>query len=241
MKEEGPKAQAVPHVYQAIAAVMSRLAKDGIGKDRKNEQQGYKFRGIDDVYNALAPILAEQSLCILPKVQSREVTERQTRSGSTLFYVNVQVDFHFVSAKDGTSHIVSMPGEAMDSADKATNKAMSAAYKYACLQTFCIPTEGDNDADATTHQVAPATSNAVYQSQPVATAPAVRKKSAEKTVSADEIATITKLAGLAGVPLETIAGKYGVESIEELPLSKTAEVVARLQEIATSNATKEAA
>ena len=98
MKEEGPKAQAVPHVYQAIAAVMSRLAKDGIGKDRKNEQQGYKFRGIDDVYNALAPILAEQSLCILPKVQSREVTERQTRSGSPLFYVNVQVDFHFVSA-----------------------------------------------------------------------------------------------------------------------------------------------
>lgn len=241
MKEEGPKAQAVPHVYQAIAAVMSRLAKDGIGKDRKNEQQGYKFRGIDDVYNALAPILAEQSLCILPKVQSREVTERQTRSGSPLFYVNVQVDFHFVSAIDGSWHVVSMPGEAMDSADKATNKAMSAAYKYACLQTFCIPTEGDNDADATTHQVAPATSNAVHQGQPVATAPAVRKKSAEKTVSADEVATITKLAGLAGVPLETIAGKYGVESIQELPLSKTAEVVARLQELATSNATKEAA
>ena len=41
----------------------------------------------------------------------------------------------------------------MDSGDKATNKAMSAAYKYAALQTFCIPTEGDNDADATTHEV----------------------------------------------------------------------------------------
>lgn len=230
-----------PHVYQAIAAVMSALAKEGISKDRKNEQQGYKFRGIDDVYNTLAPVLAEHQLCILPAVQSREVIERQTRGGSPLFYVNVQVDFHFVSAKDGTSHIVSMPGEAMDSADKATNKAMSAAYKYACLQTFCIPTEGDNDADATTHQVAPATSTAVRQAEPVATSPAVRKKQAEKTVSADEIATITKLAGLANVPLATIAGKYGVPSIEELPLSKTAEVVARLQELATSNATKEAA
>ena len=43
----------------------------------------------------------------------------------------------------------------MDSADKATNKAMSAAYKYAAIQAFCIPTEGDNDADATTHEVAP--------------------------------------------------------------------------------------
>lgn len=38
----------------------------------------------------------------------------------------------------------------MDTADKSTNKAMSAAYKYLCLQLFCIPTEGDNDADATT-------------------------------------------------------------------------------------------
>jgi len=230
-----------PHVYQAIAATMARLAKDGIGKDRRNEQQGYAFRGIDDVYNALAPILAENSLCILPKVQSREVTERQTRSGSTLFYVNVIVDFHFVSAKDGTSHVVTMAGEAMDSADKATNKAMSAAYKYLCLQTFCIPTEGDNDADATTHQVASAQPAAVRQADSATATPAVRKKSAEKTVSADEVSTITKLAGLAGVPLNTIAGKYGVATIEELPLSKTAEVVARLQELATSNATKEAA
>ena len=239
--KETQKAQSAPHVYQAIAAVMARLAKEGIGKDRRNEQQGYAFRGIDDVYNALAPILAENSLCILPKVQSREVTERQTQRGGVLFYVNVIVDFHFVSALDGSSHIVTMAGEAMDSADKATNKAMSAAYKYLCLQTFCIPTEGDNDADATTHQVVPATPTAVHTGQPVAKGTASSKKSAEKPVSADEVATITKLAGLAGVPLETIAGKYGVASIEELPLSKTAEVVARLQELATSNAKKEAA
>ena len=241
MTDTGQAAHTVPHVYQAITSVIARLAKEGIGKDRKNEQQGYKFRGIDDVYNALAPILAENHLCILPRVQSREVIERQTRSGSTLFYVNVNVDFHFVSAKDGSTHVVAMPGEAMDSGDKATNKAMSAAYKYACLQAFCIPTEGDNDADATTHQVAPATPALVRQGESAPAAPATRKKSAEKTVSADEVSTITKLAGLAGVPLETIAGKYGVSSIEELPLSKTAEVVARLQELATSNATKEAA
>ena len=236
MNPSGPSAQTAPHVYQAIASVMARLAKDGIGKDRKNEQQGYKFRGIDDVYNALAPILAEQSLCILPQVKSREVIERQTRSGSPLFYVNVAVDFHFVSAKDGSTHVVSMPGEAMDSADKATNKAMSAAYKYACLQAFCIPTEGDNDADSTTHQVAPAV---VHAPQPVATPAPRRSKSADKAVGPEEIATITKLAELAKVPLDVICGKYEVTAIEELPLSKTAEVVARLQEIAQSNATKE--
>ena len=147
--------ETVPQVYKAIATVQGHLAKEGISKSRSNQQQGYKFRGIDDIYNALSTTLAEAGLCILPTVLEREVSERQTQKGGTLFYVTVKVDFHFVCAADGSSHVVTTYGEAMDSADKATNKAMSAAYKYACLQAFCIPTEGDNDADAVTHQVLP--------------------------------------------------------------------------------------
>jgi hypothetical protein len=44
----------------------------------------------------------------------------------------------------------------MDSADKATNKAMSAAYKYLALLVFCIPTEAsaETDADFSTHEIA---------------------------------------------------------------------------------------
>lgn len=137
-------------VYKAINAVQKELAKAGISKDRKNQQQGYSFRGIDDVYNALAPLLAENGLCILPRINSRECVERQTKSGSVLFYVTVDAEFDFVCAEDGSKHTVRTFGEAMDSADKATNKAMSAAYKYAAFQAFAIPTEGDNDADATT-------------------------------------------------------------------------------------------
>ena len=67
--------------------------------------------------------------------------------------MTVKCEFDFVAAEDGASHCVTVYGEAMDSGDKAKNKAMSAAMKYACLQTFCVPTEGDNDADATTHEV----------------------------------------------------------------------------------------
>ena len=141
------------HVYEAIAKCASRIAKDGISKDRSNQAQGYKFRGIDDVYNALAPILAVEGLCILPTVTEREVVERVSAKGAALFYVTVKVEFAFVSAKDGSTHIVTTYGEAMDSGDKATNKAMSAAYKYAAMQAFCIPTEGDNDADSHTHEV----------------------------------------------------------------------------------------
>ena len=220
----------VPHVYEAIAQTMARLSKDGIGKDRRNEQQGYSFRGIDDVYNALAPILSDVGLCILPAVKSREVVERTSGNGRTLFYVNVDVDFTFVSTKDGSSHIVSMPGEAMDSGDKATNKAMSAAYKYACLQTFCIPTEGDNDADATTHVVD--TTAAVKVVAPKA---AVKKtQSQDKLVGESEVQTITNLATHAGITLEQICSKHNVPFIELLPLSKAGEVIKRLQELSVT-------
>jgi hypothetical protein len=153
------KEQTAKNVYQLIAAVTKALAHDGISKSRKNQQQGYSFRGIDDVYNALAPVLAEHELVILPRMLSREVVERTTQKGGVLFNVTVEAEFDFVSAADGSKHVVKTYGEAMDSADKATNKAMSAAYKYAAFQTFCIPTEGDNDADATTHgDIKPASS-----------------------------------------------------------------------------------
>ena len=144
-------------VYAAINQVQAELATRGIGKDRRNEQQNYKFRGIDDVYNAVSAIMAKHGLCILPRCTERTVTERQTAKGGVLFYVVVRCEFDFVAAADGSTHTVVTYGEAMDSADKATNKAMSAAYKYALMQAFAIPTEGDNDADATTHEVAPLT------------------------------------------------------------------------------------
>ena len=164
------------HVYKAISQVSADLAKDGIQKDRSNQQQGYKFRGIDDCLNALAPLLSNHGLIIYPEVLEREVVERQTKNGGALFYVTVKVKYAFVAVEDGSSCAAITYGEAMDSADKATNKAMSAAYKYAVIQTFCIPTEGDNDADAHTHEV-------------VAKAPA-KAYTAHKATSAKKIAEL---------------------------------------------------
>lgn len=139
----------VRNVFACIAAVSSELARTGIAKDRTNAAQGFKFRGIDDVLNVAGPIMARNGLVVIPQIVQREVTERQTRGGAgVLFNVVVTAEFKFVSATDGSSTIVRTYGEAMDTGDKATNKAMSAAYKYAALLTFAIPTEGDNDADA---------------------------------------------------------------------------------------------
>src|ERR1700743_1193842 len=146
-------------VYEAICAVTDDLSKIGISKDKKILQQGYQCRGIDDVYAALSPLLAKHKLCILPRVVSQNVVERQTAKGGLLFYTTVQMEFDLVSAEDGSKHTVAMVGEAMDSGDKSSNKAQSAAYQYAAFQTFCIPTEGDNDADSTTHDVKAASRN----------------------------------------------------------------------------------
>lgn len=140
-------------VYRAINAVTEAMSKIGISKDGRNSQQGYAFRGIDQVYGALSPLLAKHGLCILPRVIERVVSEQTSKNGGILFYTALKVEFDFVSAEDGSKHTVCTIGEAMDSGDKSSNKAMSAAYKYACFQAFCIPTEGDNDADSSTHEV----------------------------------------------------------------------------------------
>lgn len=137
-------------VFKAINSVQASLVKEGIAKDRRNAQQGYNFRGIDDIYNTLSGLLAENNLCILPEVLERTQVERVTQKGGVMFYTSVKVRYTLVSSVDGSSFATVTFGEAMDSADKSTNKAMSAAYKYMCLQVFCIPTEGDNDADGTT-------------------------------------------------------------------------------------------
>ena len=141
-------------VYKAIASVMADIGVTGIAKGRNNAQQGYKFRGIDDVYNELNGLLSKYHLILLPNVISREQVERQTKSGGALFFTNVLVEFTLVSALDGTKATIRTVGEAMDSGDKSSNKALSAAYKYAAMMLFCIPTEADNDADAITHDVA---------------------------------------------------------------------------------------
>lgn len=140
-------------VYKVISQVAAELSAIGISKTGENRQQGYAFRGIDAVMNAMSPILVKYGLVILPRCVSRVTAERVTKSGGVLFYTTVEAEFDFVAVEDGSKHTIKTYGEAMDSADKSTNKAMSAAYKYAAFQAFCIPTEGSDDADNYTHEV----------------------------------------------------------------------------------------
>jgi hypothetical protein len=134
-------------VYTAINEITLELSKEGIAKERTNQAQHYQFRGVDDVYEALAGKLAEHKLCIIPRVLSREHVEKTMKSGAVMFYSFVDVAYDFVSAIDGSKHTAVMAGEASDSGDKSCKKALSAAYSYMCFETFCIPTQGDNDSE----------------------------------------------------------------------------------------------
>ena len=163
-------------IFEAIPAILADV--EAIGKNRNNNQQGYKFRGIDDVYNAIHPLLAKHKVFPTCEIISREVTERETRNGGVLFYVNMKAKYT-LHAHDGSSVVTEAWGEAMDSGDKASNKAMSAAYKYALFQLLCIPTEAV-DSDQETHEVAP-------KRQPAAKSPAKQVAEQHGMKTADEL------------------------------------------------------
>jgi hypothetical protein len=138
---------AAPSVYAAINAVSAALAKSGIAKTHRNQVDDYRYRSIDDLLDRLAPLLAEHRLCVLPRALERAVVERSDEGQRLLFHVALRVAFTLTSVDDGSSHVVEAYGEALDVSDKATAKAMSAAYKCAMVQTFCIPLSGTEDAD----------------------------------------------------------------------------------------------
>lgn len=111
-----------------------------IGKTKKSPGVNFAYRGIDDVMNELHPLLAKHQVLTIPEVIDHLREERQTNSGKPMIYSIMTVKIHFV-AVDGSEVVATVVGEGMDMSDKAGNKAMAIAYKYACCQVLCIPTE----------------------------------------------------------------------------------------------------
>lgn len=139
-------------IFQAIPAIMGEI--EAVGKNKKNQQQGFMYRGIDDVMNAINPALVKYKVFIVPEVLEQSREERQTNRGGNLIYSICKIKFKFC-AEDGSYVEAVTIGEGMDSGDKATNKAMAIAFKYACFQIFCIPTEEMKDPDLESPDVKP--------------------------------------------------------------------------------------
>lgn len=138
------------NIFESINVAMNEIG--AVGKDSKNTTQGFMFRGIDAVMNAINPAIRKAKIFISPEVLEQTREERTNAKGTTLIYSIIKVRYTFF-AEDGTSVSAVVIGEGMDTGDKATNKAMSIAFKYACFQVFCIPTEEMVDPDIECHEV----------------------------------------------------------------------------------------
>ena len=142
MTEQKP----VGAVHSAIVQVADALRQEGVSKDKKVMGGGnYRYRGIDDVYQALSPLLAKAHLYIAPikmeKDEELEVGKAKMR------LVRLLVTYRVTCSIDGSSIEVVALGDGVDSGDKASGKAMSYAYKSLMFQLFCIPVEGQPDTD----------------------------------------------------------------------------------------------
>ena len=137
-----------PTVQEALARVMGDVR--AVGKDEKNQQQGFKFRGIEAVLNAVGPALRTHGVIVTPHLDSLERRATTTSKGAAMNCVDVVVTYTFTGPA-GDSLTATVPGESFDSGDKATPKAMSVAFRTALLQALALPTL-DTDPDAESPQ-----------------------------------------------------------------------------------------
>ena len=181
-------------IFGLVGQAMQMIG--AVGKDSRNQQQGFQYRGIDAVMNALNPVMAKLGLFMTPEVLEQTREERQGRNGGNLLYSVMKIKYTLY-APDGSNVACVVVGEGMDSGDKASNKAMSIAFKYAAFQLFCIPTEEMVDPDAECHEVmprnapktgekpapAPAKANTPTPAAQAAKLPENREKTASVTVT----------------------------------------------------------
>lgn len=182
-----------PMVYEAIRQVQQAIGLLGIEKDRQTESGArFWFRGIDQVLNAMNPIYSKCNLVILPRMISRVTSERETKAGAWINYVALHAEFDLVCTVDGSKHTITTFGEAMDSGDKATNKAMSIAYKYAVIQAFAIPVIGTDDPDESIPEGGPVKDSKGKDPEPSNLAPNLLAQALEDISCADSNEALKK-------------------------------------------------
>lgn len=160
-------------IIQAVTAIMSEVGH--IGKERKNTQQNYNFRGVDDVYGGLQLLMAKHGVVSVPEVLEDRTEDRVTAKGTALIYRVLKIKYRFY-ADDGSYIEATVIGEGMDSGDKASNKAMSVAHKYACLQVFMIPTNEPKDPENDSHELLGKTTDEKQSVSPIVTRDEMTKK-----------------------------------------------------------------
>ena len=227
------------NIFESINKVMADIG--AVGKNSKNLQQGFMFRGIDAVMNAINPALIKNKVFVVPEILEQIREERVNAKGKTLIYSICKVKYTFY-AEDGSSIESIVIGEGMDTGDKATNKAMSIAFKYACFQVFCIPTEEMKDPDEEVHEVKPRSTSKplkITQESNQQTQQSAPQQSAPQQVAADKMAVISKarLEEICkvfhdrGINREAVCKLYSVKELSYLNNMKYDNIMSHLDDI----------
>lgn len=199
------------NIYESITKIMEEVP--AIGKNQVNTQQKFKFRGIDDVMNALQPLLSKHKVFIVPEILEQIREERSTKTGGNLIYSICKIKYKFY-AEDGTFIEAITIGEGMDSGDKATNKAMAIAMKYALFQVFCIPTEEMKDPDSETPE----------ESKPKEQT--INEEELDMLVTEQEAKTVYALMMSKGLEVEKqLQHNYGISNTKDLTKRQYASIL----------------
>ena len=216
--------QKAVQIFGLMGKVMAEIGH--VGKDSKNEQQGFKYRSIDAVYNAINPLLGKYGIFLAPEVLGKTREERTNSKGTVLAFTCLRMRYTFY-APDGSSVACVVEGEGMDSGDKSSNKAMAVAHKYALLQTFCIPTEEAKDPDANTHELGAGTT---AQPEPTRKDPAPVAGGAAGTggtvCTPSQLRILRSSLERKGLADHALTDAFGVASLESLPMASVNDAIA---------------
>ena len=227
------------NIYESITAAMADIG--AVGKTKWNDQQKFKFRGIDDVMNSLHPVLEKNKIFVVPEVLEQTREDRVSGKGNSLIYSICKIKYTFF-AEDGSSITAVVIGEGMDSGDKATNKAMSIAFKYALFQIFCIPTEEMQDPDAESPDVAPKSKSGksskadkkppTQQNSPAAPQPE-QPPAPQPTdiIDAKSVELLRGMFGQQGIDEAFVCKLYKMDKIESATITKYTNIMQHLEDI----------
>lgn len=226
-RQEGGK------IYRQIAQVMKDVG--AVAKNERNAQQGFNYRGVDAVMNAINPAFQKHGVFVVPAIleQTREV--KTTQKGSVMNYSICKIEYRFY-AEDGSYVRAVVVGEAMDSADKATNKAMAVAFKYACFQVLCIPTEELKDPDGSGEPVAPRPDPDEGNKKPSGKGkgggaagkepPEINpEKAAAEKIDTAKLNTIKAELDRTGVEEVTVLKLFGIKALEDMTTEQFSKVM----------------
>jgi len=197
-------------IFEAITKIMAEM--DAVKKTQKNVQQGFMFRGIDDVYNALQKLMAKHGVFTTTKIINRQRHEVTSQAGNKGYHILNQYRFRFFG-KDGSYFDCFADGEGIDYGDKGSNKCAAIAHKYALIQVFAIPTGNGDDPDREAHEIRPGGGSSYHPSS-----------GKSKKVTDPQIKRLYKIMDGSGYNMgeirEMVFEQYGKESLDEMTMAE---------------------